>query len=327
MKIWSRCPRWSWTRCTRPIAAYPARSSTSASTAGHRFTRATSASRLTTRSTSLSSSTPANADILKRLPASLAHLPPDWLGSNDSMAIYALNCSLVRTLHDVRSTPTLLQSGVHDALTSPLLQPPGAAKTRCAASLRLWDSLAAVIGQLGQRPGRRAVLVLTDGHDQGSRQTWNQLQLFADRFSVALIALRPASVHLSRDAAGWTGIDPAGGTGDHTQKSFEEILGMLCGQTGGLVLDVDPSTLVPQLERAVSLLRNRYILEFPRAANGTNGLHEITVTVADPNATVRTTGISFPLQDKVLLNAPGTLPNNPGRAPEQGTRKILTQPQ
>jgi hypothetical protein len=92
-----------------------------------------------------------------------------------------------------------------------------------------------------------------------------------------------------------------------------------------MVLHTTPNSLASNLQRVISLVRGRYILQFPRPYNGANGLHSIVVTVSRSNDFVRTTGIAYPSRDPALQNAPDTIPSSPSPA-KFGDRNVLTTP-
>jgi len=58
------------------------------------------------------------------------------------------------------------------------------------------------------------------------------------------------------------------------------------------------------LQRFTDMLRDRYILEFPRTDNAPAGLHGIDVTIANSKALIRSTGISVPITDPRILAIP-----------------------
>jgi hypothetical protein len=57
------------------------------------------------------------------------------------------------------------------------------------------------------------------------------------------------------------------------------------------------------------------------------GQHDFLVTIEKMNAFIRPAGISVPIADPTLLADPTTVPSDPLRAPEMGTRKPMTSPQ
>jgi hypothetical protein len=101
----------------------------------------------------------------------------------------------------------------------------------------------------------------------------------------------------------------------------------LCELSGGAVLLSPPSALNSTLHRFVTLVRERYIVEFPRPANATAGIHVQQVRVEKSNDFIRPAGISVPIPDPSVLADPTTVPSDPSRTPVLGTRKPMTIPQ
>ena len=105
----------------------------------------------------------------------------------------------------------------------------------------------------------------------------------------------------------------------------EDPLTSVCESSGGMVLAGDEWSLGKTLQRFTSLLRQRYIVEFPRPHNGTAGPHDMQVRVSNgADYFIRPSGISVPIPDPALAKDPTTLPADTSHAPEMGTRKILT---
>lgn len=256
------------------------------------------------------------ARLANQVSPAVAAIPEGWLTPRDHISIFAVDCSLVRSTFDTPFSPDALAQGLHGALTSPRLKEKPT-NIRGCTSARLWDTIGSVIAQTSQLPGRRVVLILSNGTDRQSSTSWKTLQLFAGQFSTTLIGLQPlaALVLLQRNLGGM-----------QARSENEQIFKLLCFGTGGTLLSADNDLLPAQLQRAITLLRQRYILQFPRPTNGTMGLHLVEVHVPDSAALVRPSGITFPMQDKDLAASPGTLHPDTSRAPVFGDRKILTQP-
>ena len=266
--------------------------------------------------------------LLKEPDLLAASLPANLLTATDRFSLYAADCTLIRSVDDAPFSRTLLAKGLSAALASPGLHAAVAAQTgrsHCNASLKLWDTLNTVVSQLSASPGRRVLFVLTDGHDEGSQITWRDLARNADAASVSILGFRPEPDTPTRIELG---ASPQTVLTRHAMlpTHAEELFNLLCGATGGLTFYVEPKAFPTVLEHAVNLLRNRYILEFARPANGTTGIHQLKVALADKSAVIRPSGLSFPTKDKTLLTDPSTLTNDPTRAPEEGTRKTLTPP-
>ena len=80
------------------------------------------------------------------------------------------------------------------------------------------------------------------------------------------------------------------------------------------------------LNRFVTLVRERYIVEFPRPANATLGRHVKEVRIAHSTDFIRPAGISVPIADAAVVNDPTTVPSDPSRTPVVGTRKLMSPP-
>ena len=90
----------------------------------------------------------------------------------------------------------------------------------------------------------------------------------------------------------------------------------------------DSTALSKSLERFVTMLRERYIVEFPRPANSTAGQHGLEVKIdKGVYIIIRPSGVSAALPAPALMADPSTIQAGPSQAPEQGTRKPVTKPQ
>jgi hypothetical protein len=75
------------------------------------------------------------------------------------------------------------------------------------------------------------------------------------------------------------------------------------------------------------MVRERYIVEFPRPSNSTAGEHGMEVKIDKGTFSIRPSGVSVPLPDPVVMADPSTIQAGPSRAPEEGTRKVINKPQ
>ncbi|HEY6412426.1 MAG TPA: hypothetical protein VIX42_01985, partial [Edaphobacter sp.] len=88
-----------------------------------------------------------------------------------------------------------------------------------------------------------------------------------------------------------------------------------------------PRSLNETLRQFTTILRRRYIVEFPRPANSTAGEHTMQVRVEKSgNDIIRAAGIAVPLPDAATLAAPTTVPSDPSLTPQQGTRRPMKNP-
>jgi hypothetical protein len=88
----------------------------------------------------------------------------------------------------------------------------------------------------------------------------------------------------------------------------------------------DPTALSESLERFVTILRERYIVEFPRPSNSTAGEHGMEIKIDKGAYLIRPSGVSMPVPDPVLMADPSTIQAGPSQAPEEGTRKVMNKP-
>jgi hypothetical protein len=234
----------------------------------------------------------------------ISRLAPASLTARDRVTIYALDCSLVRSLNDVPASPEALKAGV-DALVGPWMarrkekhRPP------CEQRVALWDSLVHMVKGLAVAPGRRVILAVTDGNDRGSRTKAPDLRLYTQSSGVAIFSIWPP----------WNRVTVE-------RPDREGSFSTLSQTSGGMPVYAAPETASPTLERFVTMVRQRYILEFPRVRNGTAGQHEIVVTIAKSDAFIRPAGIAVPVQDPALASDPNTIPRDLSGAPELGTRR------
>ena len=86
------------------------------------------------------------------------------------------------------------------------------------------------------------------------------------------------------------------------------------------------SSLEKELKLFTTMLRGRYIVEFPRPFKVTPGPHNLAVKIDKSHAFIRPAGISVPMPDPAVMADPTTVPSDPSRTPELGERRILTAP-
>jgi hypothetical protein len=181
--------------------------------------------------------------------------------------------------------------------------------------VHLWDALAHITGEMSKLPGRRVILAVTNGRDQGSSYTWNQVRNLDEGRGVAVFGMTYIP--------DWSkGMNRA-----FLQLSSEDPFHSLCELSGGTVVLSDTRLVQEVLKRFVAMLRERYIVEFPRPAKARAGAHVQEVKIARSNAFIRPTGISVPLPDPAVLADPTTVSSGPALTPDMGTRAPMKKPQ
>jgi hypothetical protein len=245
--------------------------------------------------------------LMPKMDAAVAALAPSWLKARDHVSVYSMDCKLVRSASDVPAESTVLRQSVDAVLQPWRTHGRERWKSSCKGPANLWDSLAMVTQAMSELPGRRVILVVTDGEDRGSKTTWNELRTLAQNHGVAIFGLMQ-------------GYDPTHGG---RPSSPENIFRGVCELSGGMVLTASGKTLAEDLQRFTTLLRGRYIVEFPHPLDTVGGDHQMDITIEKQEAFIRPSGIAVPVDDPAILIDPNTVQPDPANAPQLGKRKVL----
>jgi hypothetical protein len=245
---------------------------------------------------------PAMAEFREALTASL----PGLLTGRDALVLYSTDCGKVRSadLHETHTT-----GGLRSALQLLLAASHVEQDTldgNCSER-RFLDGVAMVTSQLAKRAGRRVLLLLSNGIDQGSKNGWIRVQEYSAARSVAIFG-----VH-------WGG---APGTmaavlhrSDGTSVLVENPMELLCRGTGGLLLEGAPGLLSQQVQEVMTMIRSRYILEFEEPAPAAPGRHYFSVAVDDRRAIVLASGVTVPVREAADPSGEATPSADHPRAP------------
>lgn len=261
-------------------------------------------------------------ELAGRLDEALAGLARGSLEAQDRVSVYAMNCVLTRSAYRITPSAEGLKKAVDVALGDALRSPRHSAK--CQHGMELWDSMEVAVAELAPQPGRRVLLTVSDGVDRGSTRPWAQVRELAQVTSVAVVGLKPEEepTLLTRDM-------PAPQNSGTMRILFpgrvEDPFQQICELSGGVVLYADggPRPLDKAVRDIAAMVRDRYILEFPRARNSTAGRHGLTVRIAHSDAYIRTAGISVPLPSADEQAARAVQNGGVYEAPVQGNRRIL----
>ena len=226
----------------------------------------------------------------------------------DHLLFYVMDCGRIRSLVSLPEGegalgPALAALEVHHPAGGG-----GRADTMaCMAPSRLWDAMALVTKELSVLPGRRVLLAITEGHDGGSATGWSALKSYAMHEGIAIFSLshpdmQERTVHL---------IEP------------EDHMTSVCEFSGGIRLWSTSRDLSKSLGEFLRLVRERYIIDFPRPAKAKAGVLSVRVSLLKRDAFIRPSGVTFELPDPKLLTDPTTVPSDPSRGPTIGTRRPL----
>jgi len=243
------------------------------------------------------------------LQESIAGLAPNSLHGNDKVSVYSMSCKLTRTIAEQPTNAESLRKVTTVLFGAGRKQE----KEKCEHPWKLLDAIAAAVEQLGQTPGRRVLLVLTSGEDLGSKLSWEQVRRLAQIQGVAIFAIEPQQEFV-------VPVPGRGGLGWSQTAVAATNMPSLCESSGGLVLDSSRERAAEKLREAVTLVRGRYIIEFPSPAAAA-GQHKMAITVEKMRAFIRPAGISILPLDPSLAKDPNTFLPDPANAPEVGKRR------
>jgi hypothetical protein len=268
------------------------------------------------------------AELMPKIAEAIGKLAPQGLTERDHVSVFAMQCSLYDMMRDVPMQPGLLQRKLVEATaqwaqrihTKPV--PP------CEEKLHLWDTMGIATLRLGELPGRRVILVVTDGEDRGSKNSAQDLAMAMQQRAVTVFGLRPLEPRAGQVRPDYISSDRRPTLAFQTSSSVttDEPLERLCELTGGIALPANTWDAGKQLLRIPELVRGRYILEFPRPWNSTAGFHLIEVQEGSADF-IRSSGIMIPLPNPETLADPTTLPNDPTLTPQIGRKPKVPPPQ
>ncbi|WP_263382714.1 vWA domain-containing protein [Granulicella arctica] len=249
-------------------------------------------------------------ELLPGLADAIDSLVPTSLRPQDTVAVYGINCGLVRYARSRSAEGDWLRHAVEDAAAHKGEKPIRAIEAPrspgdCEHYAHLWNSMAYLVKELSTLPGRRVILAVSKGGDGGSPMEWPDLRIYATSQGVTIFGLAPSDGNRN------------------LVKEARETLAAVSELSGGLTMRSSASELPEVLKGFVGMLRGRYIIDFPRPVSSEPGRIDILVSLAKQSAFVRSSGISFPIADPKLRTDPNTVPSDPTRAPEIGSRRVL----
>jgi VWFA-related protein len=161
---------------------------------------------------------------------------------------------------------------------------------------------------ISKQKGRRALILLTDGDDRGSKKSLTSAIESAQRADTVVYAIYfkgesprsggfggPGMGGGRRGGGGWPGGGGGGypggggrgdGRGDENRTDGKKVLERMCGETGGRVFEVKGKETVDAIYTEIGEeLRAQYRLGFTPAAEATaEGYHQIALDIAGPRA-------------------------------------------
>jgi VWFA-related protein len=217
----------------------------------------------------------------------------------------------VELLQDVTGSKPKLQAALQllDTTQSDASNDDQNGGARRGGGTQLYDAIYLASHEvMAKQKSRKAIFVLTDGVDRGSRETLEEAIEAAQRADTAVYGIYFAGTEsnfnrgfghgggMGRGGGGWPGGGyPGGGGGRGGQRPQEarvdgkKILEKLATQTGGQMFEISKKLPIDQAyAEAEEELRNQYSLGYmPAAADSDAGYHRIQLTVSDKDDSVQ----------------------------------------
>ncbi|MDE1161026.1 MAG: hypothetical protein PW792_03650 [Acidobacteriaceae bacterium] len=240
-----------------------------------------------------------------------AQLAPSLLLPQDSLRLYAVDCGLAQTNATFSSPTTLqLEEAINNLRASHALRPAGPHHNCNNSSPPLLGSMAIVAQWLGKQHGRRVLLVVTQGDEDHSKPTWQQIKEYTSTQGIAVFGYRDRW----RYYANHFGISRLIQNSPHpdafaTDEASDNLLSIASG-SGGVVMAAEPQDAAKDIADTFRLLRARYIVSFPRPHHGFEGTHSIAIESPRRDATtLRITGATAPIIPQEQLDDPHAVPS------------------
>jgi hypothetical protein len=240
------------------------------------------------------------AKLMERIDDAIAELAALSLTARDELGVYALDCQLSRISVQDPTDRAAVRQAVDSVLKSWKARGGVKQNGSCPNPLYFWDSVTIVTKVLRAQSGLRVMLVVSDGFDGGSRYNWNLAREYAQSSSVAIFGL--------------TGEPKAPG-----ENPFDSI----CELSGGILLTANPHNLAKQLQWFMTMVRGRYIVEFPHPVSTKPSRLVMDMTIAKSDAFIRPAGARVLVDDPKILADPMTILPDSSYAPRVGNRKVM----
>jgi VWFA-related protein len=163
----------------------------------------------------------------------------------------------------------------------------------------LYDSIFLASDEvMKKQQGRKAIIVLTDGVDRGSKETLRAAIESAERADTLVYSILFADKEGYGNHGGYGGGRGGGGMGGGGHHHYPEedrpdgkkVLEQLSKETGGRFFEVSKKQPIDEIYTAINEeLRNQYGLGYvPEKADATPGYHKISLTVKQKDLVVQT---------------------------------------
>ena len=240
----------------------------------------------------------------------------------------------VELLQDLTSSKDKLRKALDEVGTAPPAPPDGGTgdpddtssgsgqpRARRGGGTQLYDAIYLAANELmSKQQGRKALIVLTDGEDRGSKESLNMAIEAAQRANTTIYAIYfkgeghggggyPGGGHHGGGYPGGGGGYPGGGGrypgggggypgggggyprgggGGEQHVDGKKILQQMCGETGGAMFEAKKQKFDEVYATIAEELRNQYVLGYTPEKTEESGYHKLGVTVAKKDLIVQT---------------------------------------
>ncbi len=222
-------------------------------------------------------------NLLQKVDDGIAELAPEFLRPGDHVSIYVIDCSTVSAVENVPADPARLKKAAGAALDSWSKRLTQKKTQPCDIDTHLWDILAYVTDSLFKHPGWHAIMAVTDGTNKKGKFSADELARMAQNDQVTILGLDPAltkGVYIRR-------------RGGDNAEDFGEV----CGSSGGLWLGLYDKSVAERFQWFAQILRDRYVVEFPRPPNLKPGNTAMTIKIEGMEAFIRPAGDLVPVTE------------------------------
>jgi VWFA-related protein len=249
--------------------------------------------------------------LLPKIDEAIANLAPTYLRAGDRISIYATDCAQMHEVEDVSADRVHLKSAVDLALSSWSARERLRKKPPCRTGPYILSDLEYVTMKLAKQPGWRTIIAVTNGDDSKSKLSLEELISTAQIDQVTILGLDPFQAFHRGPL-----------TTDRTARQFTG----LCELSGGVLLDLYQSSVAKRMQQFMRMLRERYILEFPRPANLKAGRIPMIVRIDHSDAFICAAGDGVPVSDEVLASEAGPIVAPPPVAAQAENNPTVAAP-
>ncbi|WP_433965339.1 hypothetical protein [Tunturiibacter gelidiferens] len=109
-------------------------------------------------------------------------------------------------------------------------------------------------------------------------------------------------------------------------QSPEDKLDQICELSGGVEMQTERKVESWRLKEFTQMVRERYILEYPRGKDRKAGVHSLEVSLERDDLFIRPSGTTAAVASQDEIKGLNTIPTDPSLKPAEGKRTVLLPP-